>query len=94
MRPTTPRVPLLTPDELDPDLRERFGGGPLLNIFAALANHPKLLKRWLVFGSHVLAKSSLPPRERELVIDRTCARCGCEYAWGVHVAAFAARRER
>lgn len=29
-----------------------------------------------------------PPREREIVIDRTCARCGCEYEWGVHVAAF------
>jgi len=30
-------------------------------------------------------------RAREIVIDRTCARCGCEYEWGVHVAFFAAR---
>jgi 4-carboxymuconolactone decarboxylase len=22
------------------------------------------------------------------VIDRTCARCGCEYEWGVHVAVY------
>ena len=28
-------------------------------------------------------------REREIVIDRTCARTGCEYEWGVHVAIFA-----
>ncbi|WP_163923672.1 carboxymuconolactone decarboxylase family protein, partial [Raoultella planticola] len=28
-------------------------------------------------------------REREIVIDRTCARTGCEYEWGVHVAKFA-----
>jgi alkylhydroperoxidase family enzyme len=28
-------------------------------------------------------------REREIVIDRTTARSGCEYEWGVHVAAFA-----
>ena len=28
-------------------------------------------------------------REREIVIDRTCARTGCEYEWGVHVTAFA-----
>ena len=28
-------------------------------------------------------------RVREIVIDRTCARCGCEYEWGVHVAFFA-----
>jgi hypothetical protein len=30
-------------------------------------------------------------RAREIVIDRTCARCGCEYEWGVHVAYFAER---
>jgi alkylhydroperoxidase family enzyme len=30
-------------------------------------------------------------RDREIVIDRTCARCGCEYEWGVHVAFFAGR---
>ena len=28
-------------------------------------------------------------REREIVIDRTCALNKCEYEWGVHVAAFA-----
>ena len=29
-------------------------------------------------------------REREIVIDRTCALARCEYEWGVHVAIFAA----
>lgn len=28
-------------------------------------------------------------RTRELVIDRVCALCGCEYEWGVHVASYA-----
>jgi alkylhydroperoxidase family enzyme len=28
-------------------------------------------------------------REREIVIDRTCALTSCEYEWGVHVAIFA-----
>ena len=28
-------------------------------------------------------------REREIVIDRTCALTGCEYEWGVHVTTFA-----
>ena len=32
-------------------------------------------------------------REREIVIDRTCALTGCEYEWGVHVAMFAGRRD-
>ncbi|MGC4755571.1 carboxymuconolactone decarboxylase family protein [Micromonospora trifolii] len=34
---------------------------------------------------------SLALREREIVILRTCARCRCEYEWGVHLMAFADR---
>ena len=36
-----------------------------LNIFGTLARHPDLLRRWLVFGSHVLGKSTLSARHRE-----------------------------
>ena len=44
------------------------------------------------WGRHQLGRSfAVGLREREIVIDRTCARCGCEYEWGVHVAFFAAR---
>lgn len=55
-----------------------------LNIFRTLAHHPKLLKRWLVFGNHVLAKSTLPEREREIVILRTGWRCASQYEFGQH----------
>ena len=42
------------------------------------------------WGGYELSKAmSLTLRDREIVIDRTCARCGCEYEWGVHVAFFA-----
>jgi alkylhydroperoxidase family enzyme len=37
----------------------------------------------------LLDRGSITLRERELMIDRTCARCGSEYEWGVHVAFFA-----
>ena len=60
-------------------------GGRVLNIFRTLARHPKLLKRWTVFGNHVLYGSTLPPRERELVILRTGIRCGSGYEWAQHV---------
>ena len=44
------------------------------------------------WGSYELSKRlSLTLRDREIVIDRTCARCRCEYEWGVHVAFFADR---
>jgi alkylhydroperoxidase family enzyme len=54
------------------------------NLAMARAMHP--------WGRYELGKSfSVGLREREIVIDRTCARCGCEYEWGVHVAFFAER---
>jgi alkylhydroperoxidase family enzyme len=64
-------LPRTAPDEAS-------AGAPL-NIFTTLARHPKLLKRWLVFGAHVLGKSSLPARERELVILRTGWLCRSPY---------------
>ena len=85
MRLEKPRVPPLSDAEIDPELRERFGGGPILNIFRSLANHPKLTKRWLVFGNHVLGHNTLAPRERELVILRIGWLCRAEYEFGQHV---------
>jgi len=85
MRLSKPRIEPLAPQAMDPEVREPFGDGPILNIFRTLAHHPKLMKRWLVFGNHVLAKSSLAPRERELVILRTGHRCRAGYEWGQHV---------
>jgi len=81
---TEPRLAPLDPAALDAETRalvESLGG---LNIFATLAHHPKLLKRWLVFGNHVLNKSTLPGRERELVILRVGWRCGSAYEFGQH----------
>ncbi len=85
MRLDEPRIRPLELEELDPETRERFGSGPVLNIFRTLAHHPKLFKRWLVFGSHLLAKSTLPPREREIAILRVGWKCRAEYEWGQHV---------
>ena len=86
---TDVRMPPLRLDEMDDETRELVQrssiSGRVLNIFATLARHPKLLKRWLVFGSHVLAKSTLSARERELLILRTGWRCGSGYEWGQHV---------
>ncbi len=61
-------------------------GGKLFNIFATLARHPDLLRRWLVFGNHILSKSELPARHREIAILRTGWLCKAEYEWGHHVA--------
>jgi 4-carboxymuconolactone decarboxylase len=80
-----PRVTPLSDDQIDPETRERLGKGPILNIFRTLAHHPGLMKRWLVFGTHVLGKSTLSARERELVILRIGWLCRAGYEWGQHV---------
>ncbi len=85
MRLEKPRVEPLTDDRLPPEVRELLGPGPVLNIFRTLAHHPKLMKRWLVFGSHVLGKSTIDARERELVILRVGWLCRAGYEWGQHV---------
>ena len=85
MRLDKPRVPPLADDAMDEETRARFGEAPLLNIFRTLAHHPKLLKRWLVFGNHILGKSTLPARDRELLILRIGWLCKAEYEWTQHV---------
>jgi alkylhydroperoxidase family enzyme len=85
MRLDKPRVPPLADEEIDPEIRQRIFQGPILNIFRTLAHHPALMKRWLVFGNHVLGKSTLPPRERELAILRIGWLCRSGYEWGQHV---------
>jgi 4-carboxymuconolactone decarboxylase len=33
-------------------------------------------------------RSLIAPRDREILIHRTAALCGCEYEWGVHATAY------
>ena len=81
-----PRLAPTTEENWDAETRGIVTAGGRLNVFATLAHHPKLLKRWLVFGNHVLAKSTLGPRERELAILRVGWNCRAEYEWAQHVA--------
>ena len=60
-----------------------------LKLFRTLAVHPGLFSRMRPLGSAILAKGILPPREREIVLHRTCARAGADYEWGVYAVAFA-----
>jgi len=90
MRLTKPRLDPLPESDWSDEQRELIqvaerGGPTALNIYRTLGRHPKLLKRWGVFGAHVLYKNSLPARERELLILRTGWLCQSEYEWGQHV---------
>src|SRR5579872_1089904 len=60
-----------------------------LSLFTTLARVPRIYERFRA-GS-LLDRGPLSLRHREIIIDRTCARCGCTYEWGVHVAFFSER---
>ena len=64
-------------------------GMPPLMLFRTMAKSPRVFAR--IFAGGLLDKGPLGLRHREIVIDRTTARLGCEYEWGVHIAIFADR---
>ena len=80
-----------------PDVAERLGvmmppGVPPILLFRTFVRNLPMTSAMSGWGSYELSKRlSLSLRDREIIIDRTCARCRCEYEWGVHVAFFAGR---
>ncbi len=84
---TRPRI--LPVDSPSPEAAETLAklpplGGRPLNIFATLAHHPLLLKRFVALGGVFLAMNQLPAREREIVILRVAWRTGSVYEFGQH----------
>jgi alkylhydroperoxidase family enzyme len=83
-------TPLEAP--FSPEIQKQFdtimppGVDPLI-LFRTVATSERA---WSKFrGGSLLDRGPLSLREREIAIDRTCARAGCEYEWGVHITFFA-----
>ena len=91
----TPRIPPVEPP-FDPEVAEELTrwmpkGSPIepLALFRTLAQHLPLAQAMLPLGKYLLGRgAALGVREREIVIQRVCARLGCEYEWGVHASVF------
>jgi alkylhydroperoxidase family enzyme len=85
-----PRIAALEPP-YPPEIQDQFDrimrGAPPLTLFRVLASSPRAWEKFRAGG--LLDRGPLSLREREIVIDRTCALNACEYEWGVHVTAFA-----
>ena len=82
-----PLQPPYAPD-IQPQFDRIMRGAPPLILFRVMAGHARAWEKFRA-GS-LLDPGPLSLREREIVIDRTCALNKCEYEWGVHVAIFAA----
>jgi 4-carboxymuconolactone decarboxylase len=93
---TTSVVPRLQPLEPPHDAEvqrtlERMMGGTgiePLKLFRIVAHNRRFLDKFRSTGTYLLNFGTIDPLEREIVIHRTCARCGSEYEWGVHVVVF------
>ena len=77
-----------------PEIKARFDaimppGSPPVLLFRTLATSERAWRKLL--GGSLLDPGPLSLREREILINRTCALNGCEYEWGVHIATFADR---
>jgi len=74
-----------------PEIQGQFDrimrGAPPLMLFRVVAGNARAWQKFRA-GS-LLDHGPLSLREREIVIDRTCALTRCEYEWGVHIAIFA-----
>lgn len=81
----------------EPDVAKRLAsmmppGVPPILLFRTFARNLPMTAAMAGWGGYELSRRlSLTRRDREIIIDRTCALCRCEYEWGVHVAFFADR---
>lgn len=87
MRLSKPRIAPLATSQWSEEQRElltRNNPQRVLNVSSTLATHTDLYKRWLPFATHVLFKSTLPVREREILILRIGHLCRSGYEFHQH----------
>jgi 4-carboxymuconolactone decarboxylase len=83
-RPQTPRVKPLGKDQRTPEQAAMLASRADFNIYKTLAHHVDLYNRWSPLGQFILNGSSLPPRDREIVMLRMGWLCQSEYEWAQH----------
>ncbi len=89
MRLSEPRIQPVQDDEATDEQREilaaaSVAGRPPLNVQRTTAQYPALARARQAFSSHIMRETSLPPRERELLILRTGWNCQSEYEFAQH----------
>jgi len=79
-----PRVTPLAKDGQTPAQQKMLANRPDFNIYKTLAHNPELYQRWSGLGQYLLNGSTLPPRDREIVILRMGWLCQAPYEWSQH----------
>ena len=79
-----PRIPVLYPDEVDPELRavfERFliERGNIPNMLRTMAHRPAIMRTADAHMSAVLAEGTVPRQLKELLVVRVSHLNSCAY---------------
>ncbi len=59
--------------------------GTIFNVIGTMTRYRKLRLKWILMASHVTYDSSLPPRDKEILILRIAWLCKAKYEWDHHV---------
>jgi 4-carboxymuconolactone decarboxylase len=84
-RLTEQRVPLIGKEGRTPEQEKMLASRADYNIYKTLAHHPELYTRWSGMGQYLLNGSTLPARDREIIILRMGWLCQAPYEWSQHV---------
>ena len=88
MKLSRPRIDPLSDEQATDEQRELLAtaarGRPPLNVQRTIAQYPELARARQAFTNHVMRETSLPARERELLILRTGWNCQSEYEFAQH----------
>ena len=82
--PRIPRVEKPWTDAQREILAPRERNGRVLGVWSTCAQAPELCNAWLVFTDYLLQETSLPIRDRELLILRIGWLNGGAYEWAAH----------
>lgn len=85
MRPTSPRIPLIAPQDFTEEQAQIAGDWRDLHFTQMMVQHPTLYRSYMPFGEQLMRGSTLPAREREILILRTCELCRETYETVHHV---------
>lgn len=89
IRLSRPRIPPTPESDWSNDERELLSGfkqqrGYVMNVYGTLTRHPQMYRPWLGFARYILRESTLPAREREMLICRIAWLASGEYEWAAH----------
>lgn len=81
----TVRIPPVEPEDFTAEQAELVGDWKHLVFSRVIVNSPRLYRSFVPHIGAVIAGTSLPPRDRQVIVLRTLATCGDSYELAHHV---------